>query len=1053
MPAFQAWRNSPTDINSRERILWIRGTLGVGKTIMAGYFIELLKCLYPDAIVAYFFCRSGQAGLTKARDIIRTFAYYCIQDDPEARSRLDSLRCKELPIDDDVGIGFLFDKLLREITTKEVYIVLDGLDEADRVSLDTIERPPRPEIEILLQHLATLQSARLLFISRGEADVSRIIPNSITKSLGKDDNMKDIDTYVQQTIEGSERLKVHFQNEKIDPFKYFHDKANGIFLWVVVVLHQLSQTKSSSTFRKFLNGFSDASGNMERLYSSVLSRIEEEDRKWVHEILKWVVTTKEAIEMNVLKATVEWCLQDKLPEFQRFLEVECGSLLHLIPETFTVTLIHETLHSFLINPTSDSKGFHVDLKITAGYILRVCLNVLSGEADARNRTPKDLPLLQYAATGLLYSLARATKISSAVLISIYQFFETGGCNTWIEYENWRNYWNERENNGDDELMLYTFYERLKEYDPTINCDFSQSNESGSIIINAHRWRQEILRDPSRLGQYVGKAAAELWLYRNMAWERIDRVFCLALKYYCRTYQLPSYDLESLTDLVTNDFSQISAWLDKKGCAIIRTNLGIGAFRLQMWRDTIRYLANSLVTPMDQHELRSCLGKAYIEIGEWDKAITVLKESSRPDDRDWRLLALAYNGKGDSIGIINVLEPASTSRWAILCLEEIYTATGDHQKVIDLYERGIQYGEGTWWMWDHLAAAYIAKGDHNGASETYRRAPKYYPTQETVLSSQSPTHSSHSDYGRNPTGKTFRGSQPLQTISTYVNGGSQNPGIDETQATSSSYSPSTISNSDGATGSTTHSSHGKYRDWQVATRKSGQPHIDVSPVWIFDGPSCILSLRFSHDGMYLAAGGYRYIHVFDVMNGRRLFSLLVEDEVLSHNVLSIDFSPDGRFIAAGTNVKDIRIWEVEERALRKTLKETDSSIKSIAFSNDGKILVSGSVDGMVWVWDVNLEVPILKLYILDGSDSPLTSTIISVALSSDGRYVSAVPEAQRIIQMWDTTTGAVIDTLLCRVDSAAAFLAFCPFRAKWLSTENLSDELARGEEWKEMGNYE
>lgn len=124
---------------------------------MAGYFIELLKCQYPDAIVAYFFCRSGQKGLIKARDIIRTLAYQVIQESPEARLYLESLQHEELPVDDNVGVGFLFDKLLKEplaTTSKTSFIILDGLDEADRKSLDSTERPKRPEIEILLQHLA-----------------------------------------------------------------------------------------------------------------------------------------------------------------------------------------------------------------------------------------------------------------------------------------------------------------------------------------------------------------------------------------------------------------------------------------------------------------------------------------------------------------------------------------------------------------------------------------------------------------------------------------------------------------------------------------------------------------------------------------------------------------------------------------------------------------------------------------------------------------------------------------------------------------------------------
>src|SRR5271169_3188118 len=97
MKEFQAWRNCEITSGPVERILWIRGTLGVGKTIMAGYFVELLKCLYPDTIVAYFFCRKGEAGLTKARDIIRTVIFQCIQYSPNVRLDLDLLRNNRLP--------------------------------------------------------------------------------------------------------------------------------------------------------------------------------------------------------------------------------------------------------------------------------------------------------------------------------------------------------------------------------------------------------------------------------------------------------------------------------------------------------------------------------------------------------------------------------------------------------------------------------------------------------------------------------------------------------------------------------------------------------------------------------------------------------------------------------------------------------------------------------------------------------------------------------------------------------------------------------------------
>jgi hypothetical protein len=227
------------------------------------------------------------------------------------------LRRQDFKIDRDIGVGFLFDKLLKEPLAqrgaRDAFIIIDGLDEADCITLDSTMRPARPEMEILLEHLASLPSAHLLFVSRGEADVTRIIPNSTTKRLERDDNMEDINSYIRQKLDVSKRLKTHFENERLDPVKYFSDKAKGVFLWVVVVLHQLQQIKYTSEFLKTLNNFSHASGDMALLYATVLCRIADKDRKWVQEILKWVVA-EENLKHGTLREAVEWVLQDHIPD-------------------------------------------------------------------------------------------------------------------------------------------------------------------------------------------------------------------------------------------------------------------------------------------------------------------------------------------------------------------------------------------------------------------------------------------------------------------------------------------------------------------------------------------------------------------------------------------------------------------------------------------------------------------------------------------------------------------------------------------------------------------
>ena len=65
--------------------------------------------------------------------------------------------------------------------------------------------------------------------------------------------------------------------------------------------------------------------------------------------------------------------------------------------------------------------------------------------------------------------------------------------------------------------------------------------------------------------------------------------------------------------------------------------------------------------------------------------------------------------------------------------------------------------------------------------------------------------------------------------------------------------------------------------------------------------------------------------------------------------SVDFSRDGKYLAAITGSKTMRIWEVASGKLVQTLESPARGIYSIAFSPDGESLASGNADGTVHLW--------------------------------------------------------------------------------------------------------
>ncbi len=68
-----------------------------------------------------------------------------------------------------------------------------------------------------------------------------------------------------------------------------------------------------------------------------------------------------------------------------------------------------------------------------------------------------------------------------------------------------------------------------------------------------------------------------------------------------------------------------------------------------------------------------------------------------------------------------------------------------------------------------------------------------------------------------------------------------------------------------------------------------------------------------------------------------------------SVTSVAFSPDGRYLASGSEDRTIKLWRVSDGALVRTLYGHTDWVSSVAFSPDGQYLASGSGDKTVRLW--------------------------------------------------------------------------------------------------------
>ena len=159
-------------------------------------------------------------------------------------------------------------------------------------------------------------------------------------------------------------------------------------------------------------------------------------------------------------------------------------------------------------------------------------------------------------------------------------------------------------------------------------------------------------------------------------------------------------------------------------------------------------------------------------------------------------------------------------------------------------------------------------------------------------------------------------------------------------------------------------------WDIANRE---------PLWNYGEKDRlrVLSVDYAPSGETIAYGTLSNgVMIVDGKTGRPIKHL-----PLPAPVGDIAFSPDGRWLAAGSDDNKIRLWRTSDYELGKTLEGHAGYVNGVAFSPDGRLLVSGSHDKQLGIWDIQSG----QVKLLQGHQG----IVLRVRMNSSGTLIASI----------------------------------------------------------------
>jgi hypothetical protein len=350
---FIDWRDGETN-----RLLWIKGDPGKGKTmLLMGIIKELLNSPPDSSLLSFFFCQATDTNLDNATAVLRGLIYQMLVQQHALISHLRRKYDRAGPKLFE-GSNAFFDlssvlaDMVRDPSLKSTYLIVDALDECQSALAQLLD---------LIVRNASDSSSRVKWLvsSRHRLDIEqRLRLEKGQIELDLEENVQDqvshaVNTYIDHKVSELARLKQYDSKLQADVQSYLHTNSDGTFLWVALVCKQLADPKTLR--RKTLSVLKSFPPKLQPFYKRMMEQIhaqsDSEDLELCKQILASSTLAYRPIRLEELISIAN--LPDEFSNDQESLKELvglCGSF--LIIRKGIIYFVHQSAQDYLIEDAS-----------------------------------------------------------------------------------------------------------------------------------------------------------------------------------------------------------------------------------------------------------------------------------------------------------------------------------------------------------------------------------------------------------------------------------------------------------------------------------------------------------------------------------------------------------------------------------------------------------------------------------------------------------------------------------------------------------------------------